>query len=76
MRRVRVRLRDKSRMESLVAYLERCDCTVGFRDGDLEVRPRQLPVDSSLRHEELELSSFLRTWAVFNPRSGVELVSD
>jgi len=73
---VRVRIRDKSRMESLVAYLERCDCTISFRDGELDVHPRQLPVDSKLRHEELELSSFLRVWAAFNPRAGVELVSD
>jgi hypothetical protein len=63
-------------MDSLVAYLERCDCTISFRDGELDVRPRQLPLDPRLRHEELELSAFLRTWAAFNPRAGVELVRD
>ena len=57
-------------------YLERCDCTVGFRDGDLEARPRQLPLDPRLRHEELELSSFLRVWAAFHPDAGLELIVD
>lgn len=73
---MRVRLRDKSRMDSLIAYLERCECTISFRDGELDVRPRQLPVDPRLRHEELELSAFLRVWSVLNPSAGVELVSD
>ena len=63
-------------MDSLVSYLERCDCSIAFRDGELDVRPRQLPLDPRLRHEELELSAFLRTWAVLNPAAGVELVRD
>jgi hypothetical protein len=70
---VRVRIRDRSQLGSLVDYLKRCDCTLSFRDGELEVRPRQLPVDRRLRHEELELSSFLRVWAAFHPDAGVEL---
>jgi hypothetical protein len=72
---VRVRIRDRSQLGSLVEYLERCDCTLSFRDGELEVRPRQLPVDRRLRHEELELSSLLRVWAAFHPGAGVELVA-
>ena len=73
---MRVRLHDTSRLDSLIAYLERCDCLVGLRDGELDVHPRQLPVDPRLRHEELELSAFLRVWSALNPRAGVELLGD
>ena len=70
-----VRIRDQELVGNLVDYLRRCDCVIGFRDGDLEVHPRQLPVDDRLRYEELELSSYLRVWTVFHPDAGVELVS-
>jgi hypothetical protein len=71
---VRIRIRDRSQLHSLVEYLERCDCTLSFRDGDLDVRPRQLPVDDRLRYEELEVASFLRVWEAFHPGAGVELI--
>lgn len=71
---MRIRIRDRSQLESLVEYLRRCNCTIGFRAGQLDVRPRHLPVDERLRYEELELSSFLRIWSALHPDAGVQLV--
>jgi hypothetical protein len=76
MRLMRVRLSDRSQLADLVEYLARSRCRLAFRAGELEVRPRPLPVDPALRYEELELSALLRVWSVFRPDAGVELVRD
>jgi hypothetical protein len=73
---VRVVLHDRSKLAELVEYLRRCNCTVGFRGGQLDVSPRYLPVDARLRFEELELASFLRVWSALNPNAAAELVPD
>jgi hypothetical protein len=72
---MRVRVGDRSQLGSLIDYLRRCECSVGFTDGDLDVHPRQLPVDSRLRYEALELAALLRVWSVFHPEADVELVA-
>jgi hypothetical protein len=35
---MKVKIEDRSLLSELVDYLRRCDCTVGFNDGLLEVR--------------------------------------
>jgi hypothetical protein len=71
---MKVKIEDSSLLSDLVDYLRRCDCTVGFTDGALEVRPRQLPVDVDLRYEELELESYLKVFAALHPGTQVELI--
>lgn len=71
---MKVKIEDRSLLGELVDYLRRCDCTVGLKDGLLEVRPRQLPIDAALRYEELELDSYLKVFSAFHPGAGVKLV--
>jgi hypothetical protein len=71
---MKIRIEDRSLLSELVEYLRRCDCTVGFKDGLLEARPRQLPVDPALRYEELELESYLKVFSALHPSAHVELV--
>lgn len=73
---MRIVLHDRSKLAELVEYLRRCNCTVGFRGGELDVTPRHLPVDARLRYEELELASFLRVWSALNPGASAEVVPD
>jgi hypothetical protein len=76
MRLMLLRFTDRSQLADLVEHLRRSHCRLAFRAGELEVRPRPLPVDPALRYEELELSALLRVWSVFRPDAGVELVQD
>ena len=73
---MKVKIEARSLMGDLVDYLRRCECTVGFNDGLLEVRPRQLPIDEALRYEELELESYLKVFSALHPDAGVELVRE
>jgi hypothetical protein len=73
---MKVKIEDPSLLGELVDYLRRCDCTVGLKDGLLEVRPRQLPIDASLRYEELELDSYLKVFSAFHPGADVKLIHD
>jgi hypothetical protein len=73
---MKVKIEDPSLLSELVDYLRRCDCTLGFNDGLLEVRPRQLPIAASLWHEELELDSYLKVLSAFHPGARVELVHE
>lgn len=73
---MRVKIEERSLLGDLVDYLRRCDCTVGFNDGLLDVRPRQLPIDAALRYEELELESYLKVFSALHPGAHVELVRE
>ena len=71
-----VRIEERSLLGELVDYLRRCDCVVGFNDGVLRARPRQLPTDAAAEYEELELDSYLRVFSALHPGVHVELVRE
>jgi hypothetical protein len=71
-----VRIEERSLLGELVDYLRRCDCIVGFKDGLLQARPRQLPSDAAARFEELELDSYLKVFCALHPGVHVELIPE
>lgn len=70
---IRVRIGDRSQLGNLVEYLEARDCTIGFRGGDLEVRPRHVHAGEPYPGGD-ELSSTLHAWAAAHPEAGFEVV--
>lgn len=59
-----VEISDPAHTENLVAFLERCDCTVEIvATGVLHVAPRELPIDPSLRQPELEVEAYVGIWS-------------
>jgi hypothetical protein len=71
-----VKIEERSLVSELVDYLRRCDCVVGFNDGILQARPRQLPADAAALYEELELDSYLKVFCALHPGVHVELVPE
>jgi hypothetical protein len=62
---MRVEITDPSYTDDLVQFLRRCDCSVDVvAPGLLEVEPRELPIESSVRQPELELDAYLGIWSV------------
>ena len=61
---MRVEVTDPSSTDDLVAFLRRCDCAVEvLQPGVLDVEPRALAVDASLRKPELEVDAYLGLWS-------------
>jgi hypothetical protein len=59
-----VEISDPAYTEDLIAFLERCDCTVEIvATGLLDVAPRELPIDASLRQPELEVEAYVGIWS-------------
>ena len=59
-----IKLTDPVRTDDLVHFLRRCDCTVDVvAPGLLEVEPRELSSDPTLRQPELELDAYLGLWS-------------
>jgi hypothetical protein len=72
---MRVELTDHVRTDDLVDFLRRCDCTVNVvTAGVLEVEPRELPIDPTLRQPELELDAYLGIWSALRGASATLVV--
>lgn len=73
---MRVRIGDRSQLGSLVEFLEARNCTIGFRGGDLEVRPRSIGAGGHEPGGGDELPSSLRAWAAAHPEAGLRVVRE
>jgi hypothetical protein len=61
---VHVEIENPSYTRDLADFLRRCECTVDVvSPGLVEVEPRALPVDPSIRRSRVELDAYLGIWS-------------
>ena len=70
---MRIEVSPASAAHGLADFLQHCDCTVVVRDGTVEASPPDR--SQTPREARIEITAYLRVWAVMNPSVELALES-